>query len=201
MNAKLDYPTPEDFTHAAWLLGCDVPAIQAVAKVEAGPHGAFLDSGEPVILFEPHIFSRLTNGAHDWKRIPDTKAKWGVISYPDWKPGFYGPVSAQHTRLNFAADLNREAALKSTSWGLFQIMGMNHARCNYPDLQRFINAMYRSVGDHLLAFCQFIRSDKHLVDALRSHDWGTFKTIYNGPGRNDYASRMAKAYESIVSAV
>lgn len=192
---KQDYPSSSDFEHAAWLLKCDVPAIQAVAEVEAGSNGAFLDTGEPVILFEPHIFHKFTDGEFDSKKVPGIAEKWASISYPDWRKGWYGSVSVQHRRLTYAASLDREAALKSCSWGLFQIMGHNHAKCNYPELQRFINAMYRDVADHLLAFCQFIRNDSRLVDALRGHDWKTFKRIYNGPGSNDYAERMEKVYK------
>jgi hypothetical protein len=196
---KPNYPSPSDFEHAAWLLKCDVAAIQAVAEVESGSNYAFLDTGEPVILFEPHVFHNFTDGLYDGKRVPKTSTsdKWGLISYPDWRRGWYGPVSVQHKRLSYAAHLDREAALKSCSWGLFQIMGHNHKRCNYPSLQRFVNAMYRDVSDHLLAFCQFIRSDYRLVDALRSHEWHTFKRIYNGPGKNDYAEKMAVAYEAL----
>jgi hypothetical protein len=200
---KQDYPSESDFEHAAWLLKCDVPAIKAVAEVEAGPNGAFLDSEEPVILFEPHVFHRLTKGKWDGSRLAGngnrSDDKWREISYPRWRKGWYGPVSVQHKRLQFAVTLDRTAALKSCSWGLFQIMGHNHKACNYDTIQRFVTAMYRGVGDHLLAFCQFIRHDSRLVDALRNHDWKTFKKIYNGPGENDYAERMDKAYKGLVN--
>lgn len=198
-HMKQDFPSPSDFEHAAWLLKCDVPAIKAVAEVEAGPNGAFLDTGEPVILFEPHVFHKFTDGEFDGKRIPSVPEKWAIISYPKWQRGWYGPVSVQHKRLQFASTLDREAALKSASWGLFQIMGHNHIKCNYPELQRFINAMYRDVADHLAVFCQFIRNDVRLVDALRGHDWKTFKRIYNGSGANDYAERMSKAYKRLTA--
>lgn len=191
---KADHPTDAAYDAAAWLLMCESAAIRAVAEVEAGPEGAFLDSGEPVILFERHIFSRLTGREHDGAKAPGVPASAAVISAP--KGGGYGPYSAQHKRLQAAAALNRPAALRSASWGLYQILGTNHAACGYPSLQRFITAMYRSVDDHLRAFVMFIRHDERLVDAIRDRDWPTFARIYNGPGyaRNRYDAKMAAAY-------
>ncbi len=203
---KADFPSAEDFQAAAWLLKCDVAAIQAVAEVEAGPFGAFLqdEPGQPpVILFEPHIFHRLTKGKFAGRKCPGapTDARWAVLSYPSWRPGWYGPGSVQHRRLHAAVQLSRSAALMSASWGLFQILGTNHAACGFPDIQRFVTAMYRSVEDHLRAFTMFIRHDKRLVDAIRSRDWATFARIYNGKSyaRNKYDTRMAAAFRRLSS--
>lgn len=196
---KQDYPSQSDFDNAAELLGCDLATIKAVAEVEAGPNGAFLDTGEPVILFEPHIFHKFTNGEFDGKRVPSIPDKWAMISYPSWRMGWYGSVSVQHKRLQFASTLNRDAALKSASWGLFQIMGHNYTSCGYETLQSFVNAMYRGVDGHLEVFCRFILNDARLLNAIRDLDWKTFKRIYNGPGKNDYAERMNKAYKRLVT--
>lgn len=194
--AKSDRPTTEAYAAAAWLLRCEEAAMRAVADVECGAEGAFLDSGEPVVLFEPHVFHRLTGGRFDGRTVPGVAERWGMLSYDSWRPGWYGPVSAQHRRLAAAAELAREEALQSASWGLFQLLGENHARCGYPDLQRFVNAMYREADDHLRAFAQFVRYSAVLVDALRARDWPTFARLYNGPGfaSNKYDQRLAAAY-------
>jgi len=188
---KADFPSYESYAHAAWLLLVEQEAMRAVAEVEAGPEGAFLDSGEPVILFERHIFHRLTGARYDTS-FPQLSSK---------TPGGYGGTHAQHGRLAQAVGLNRDAALKSCSWGLFQLMGTNHAACGYPTLQRFITAMYRSVDDHLRAFAMFIRHDERLVDALRSKNWASFAYAYNGPQfeKNNYDSKMAAAYARAVA--
>src|SRR5690606_3942753 len=133
--------TEADFQRAAAALEVPVNVIKAVTQVEARGRG-FLSTGEPVILFERHIFRRETDGRFD-RTHPD-------LSNPI--PGGYGPSSAQHSRLQRAARLDREAALRSASWGMFQIMGFNFERAGHPTLQSFINAMYRSEGDHLDAF-------------------------------------------------
>lgn len=191
MNApgKSDTPTAEGYAGAAWLLMTDVASMRAVAHVEAGREGAFFDDGRPVVLFERHLFHRLTDGRWD-REAPD-------LSNPT--AGGYGAMNAQHDRLAAAAQLDRMAALKATSWGLFQILGLNYAAAGYTQLQRFINAMYRSADDHLRAFVMFIRHDPRLVDAIRSHDWVAFAFAYNGPAyaRNHYDSRMAEAYAAL----
>lgn len=193
MIEKADFPSPEAFGHAAWLLRCEVAAIRAFATVEAGGEGAFFDSGEPVILFERHHFYKFAP-RYKGALVPGVTGDWKRICEPT--PGGYGPSSKQHLRLQAAAALDREAALKSASWGLFQIMGSNHAACGYPNLQRFITAMYREVDDHLRAFVMFIRHNETLTDALRAKDWATAARLYNGPmfARNKYDQKMATAY-------
>lgn len=185
-----DHPSREAYASAAWLLRCEVEAIQAVGEVEAGAEGAFLPSGEPVILFERHVFHQLTSG------------KWSGthpgISNPS--PGGYGATSSQHSRLDAAVGLNRGAALRSASWGLFQQLGRDQRYS--PDLQRFVTAMYREVDDHLRAFVLFIRANDKLVDAIRARNWESFARHYNGPAfkRNAYDTKMRAAYERLAGA-
>jgi len=193
---KADHPSAEDYVCASWLLLCEVAALRAVGEVEAGPAGAFLDTGEPVILFERHHFDRLTKGRFRGAKVPDAPAgaTWSVISWP--QGGGYGPTSAQHRRLAAAAQLDREAALSSASWGLFQIMASNHRAAGYSTVQRFVTAAYRSATDHLRMLTMFLRADERLVDAIRDKDWETFAGIYNGPkfAENSYDTRLAAAY-------
>lgn len=175
----------EDFRWAAQAIGCDVRAVKAVCKVEA-PRGGFLASGEPAILFERHIFSRLTNRRYD-NTAPDLSNK---------TPGGYSGGQAEHKRLARAAALDRNAALKAASWGKFQILGSNFKQAGFGSLQEFINAMYVSERTQLEAFVSFIKADLRLVAALRNRDWKTFARIYNGPNYaiNKYDTKLATAY-------
>lgn len=195
--AKADNPTAQAYEAAAWALMCDPLALRAIAAVEAGPEGAFLPSGEPVILFERHLFSRYTSRRYDGVRGGPEHA---LLSHRE--PGGYGSYGVQHAKLQAAAELDRDAALRACSWGLFQILGNNHAECGYPELQRFITAMYRSADDHLRALVRFIRHDARKVDALRAKDWAAFAYLYNGPAyeRNQYDVKMAKLYAQLEAA-
>lgn len=193
---RADWPSEQAYANAAGFLGCDMNAIKAVAQVEAGKLGAFLPDGSaPTILFERHVFDRLTNGVFRYALLPGVAPDIAHISDP--KPGGYGPTSIQHSKLVLAVAHDREAALKSASWGLFQIMGFNYKEAGFSSLQKFINAVFKSVDDHLGAFVNFVGCNPDLVQALRDHNWKRFKLLYNGPRTNDYASRMADAFDDL----
>lgn len=179
--------TEQDWQDAATLLGCEVAAIKAVADVES-PGAGFLASGEPYVLFEAHLFSRFTNHFYD-----DSHPQ---ISSRTWNRQLYRNSKGEHERLQQAALLNRDAAMKSASWGRFQICGFNWQRCGFASLQDFINAMYNDEAAHLRAFCEFIRSSG-LADELQRKDWTGFARGYNGPQflANAYDTKLAAAYQ------
>lgn len=183
--------TDADYARAASLLGCDPAAVRAVAAIESAGDG-FLEDGRPKLLFEAHIFSRLTGHRFDASR-PE-------ISSPTWNRALYVGGEGEHIRLAQAVEIDREAALQSCSWGKFQLMGFNYKRCGFALLQDFINAMYRSEGAQLTAFCQFVKS-MGLDDELRARDWTAFARGYNGAGflANHYDTRLAKAFDQFHS--
>ena len=115
--------TADDYIIAASQLNCEVAAIKAVAQTES-PREAFQDflgKKMPSILYERHYFKRLTGGKYN-KSHP-------ILSGPR---GNYGLYSAQYKKLLEAMSLDEEAALKSCSWGKFQIMGANYKNCGIP---------------------------------------------------------------------
>lgn len=193
---KPSWPSAEAYGNAAARLGCDVAAIRAVSQVEAGKLGGFDREGIPIILYERHVFHRLTGGMYDHVRLPDVPEIQSYISHRYQDSRAYGPYSLQHPKLVLAVVHARNPALMSASWGLFQIMGENYQQAGFTSLRQFINAMYRTVDDHLDAFVSFIQNDPRLVKALREHAWSRFARIYNGPKYmlTGYHDRMASAY-------
>lgn len=165
--------TDKDYKAAAKALGCPVAAVIAVTKVESKGNG-FLPSGEPVILFERHVFNR---------RL---RAKGIVVrdqlDIVNTAPGGYKGGQAEHDRLAKATKIDREAALESCSWGLFQIMGYHWKALGYKSLQAFINEMYKDEAAHLQAFVKFVLINPSMHRALVNQDWNTFARAYNGPG-------------------
>ncbi|MDX2233990.1 MAG: N-acetylmuramidase family protein [Hyphomonadaceae bacterium] len=177
----------EHFQAAAQRLGCEEAAVRAVVKVESGT-AAYDANGRPVILFEPHIFSRLTQRRFD--------ASHPHISYPSWGARPY--VKTQDDRwaqLAAAYALDQEAAVASASYGLFQIMGMNYQKCGFPTAKAFVADYCQSEERQLLAFEAFVRSSG-LVDELQRLDWEGFARVYNGPGQVEkYGRLLRQAYE------
>jgi hypothetical protein len=182
-----------DFQEAATLLNCDVPAIKAVAEVESAGDG-FLSDGRVKILFEGHKFYKYTKGAYAQSNP--------TICYPKWTKAFYakGPNAdvrgaGELARLDEAIALDRPAALMSASYGKFQIMGFNYEICGFQTVDDFYAAMQVSEGEHLKAFCGFIKSNS-LDGALRNHQWAKLAAGYNGPSYKDnkYDEKLAAAF-------
>ena len=179
--------TETDFDEAANYLGCDVPALKAVAEVESAGRG-FCPDDFPKILFEGHVFYRFTCGAY--------AAAHPSLCYKGWTREHYGRTwQAERARFESAIALDRDAALMSTSWGMFQIMGFNHGVCGCATIQRFVNSMCQSEREQGRLFIEYIIHEG-LVDELREHRWDDFARRYNGPlyFKNKYAERMAAAY-------
>jgi N-acetylmuramidase len=181
-----------DFARAAKELNVEEAAIRAVAEVEAAGQG-FIADGRPAILYEAHVFHRLTKGAHT-----AAKDRKGVLlSTGKWDRSLYGATGGnQHDRLQDAAKLDATAAHKACSWGTFQIMGENYKAAGCSTIDEFVDRMKSGAGAHLDAFVAFIKADPKLHDALRAKQWATFARIYNGPAyaQNAYDKKMANAY-------
>lgn len=180
--------TEADFQRAAAALNCEVACIKAVSEVESAGGGFYRPSKRPKILFEAHWFSKFTNHQYDGSN-PD-------ISSLKWNRSLYKGGEKEYDRLQKAMQLNREAALKSASWGRFQIMGFNHPLCGFDAVDNFVTAMYESEGRQLDAFINFLKS-RQLDKALRAKRWADFARGYNGEAyaQNRYDSKLRTAYE------
>ena len=166
------------------------PEVWAVLSVETSGCG-YLPDRRPQILFERHIFHRLTQGQFDD----------GYISDPT--PGGYGPRGApQYDRLNRAILKDRSAALQSTSWGLAQIMGMNFSAAGFKDVEDMVAAMSDSEDRQLMAMTSFL-THTGLASFLRGHDWASFARGYNGPNFaiNRYDVRLNSEYQRFSAGV
>lgn len=175
----------------------EVPVVRAVYNVESG--GVGFVGIKPKILFEGHVF---------WKQLQDAgidpnshAAGNGDILFAKWNPKSYVGGLAEHQRLERACQINRPAALRSASWGLFQILGLHAESLGYADVEAFVAAMTQSEADQLEAFGHFITVNRfgkrRLIDCLKAHDWASFAAGYNGSGykQNQYDIKLAQAYE------
>jgi hypothetical protein len=167
-------------------LGCDANTVLAVAEVESGG-GHDLPDGRPKILFEAHWFGKLTG--YYWN---DT---YSNISTRKWDRSLYRGGAAEYGRLEAAMALDRTAALKSTSWGLFQIMGFNHKACGFDTVEEFVEFIKGPDDADMEAFCNFVKANPKILQAMRDRDWKGFALHYNGPGAVvSYSAKMADAY-------
>ncbi len=185
-----------DYLEAAKFLNVEPAAIQAVTVVESNGK-PFLQDGRPDILFEAHLFGRHTGNRYASKTDPNGKA----ISATKWDRTLYGAAKAwQYTRLYTAMQYDVEAAVKSTSFGAFQILGQEYKAAGFTTLEDFVRAMANSAGDHLKAFCNYVKTNK-IDDELRDKRWTAFARAYNGPAyaQNDYDNKMAREYQKLAA--
>lgn len=184
MTTKL---TPEDFKRAAEELGCSVPAIRAVVEVES-PRGGFNPDGTLTTLFEAHHFHRYTKG-----RWTETHPN---LSSRTWNRALYARSwQGERKRYSDAALLDPVAAILSTSFGMFQIMGFNHALCGFTSGAAMVNAFATGEPAQLDGFVEFIKA-RGLADEMRDQRWLQFALAYNGPraAENKYPEKIARAF-------
>ena len=179
-----------DYEEAAKELGCEVAAIKAVVKTETGSYGSYFkfednDDYVPAILFERHHFHKYTNGKYD---------QFEDISNP--VAGGYGATSIQYAKLVKAYTLDKKAALKSASWGKFQILASNYATAGYASPEDFVFALSKSEKNQLKAFVSFIKADRVLLRSIRTKDWLSFAQRYNGPRQKGYDLKMERNYNA-----
>lgn len=175
----------QDFIDAAKLLNVEIEAIKAVTAVESNG-GGFFEDGRPKILFEAHLYGKLTNHIYDSSNPNISCIKWDKTLY---KGGI-----KEYDRLKEAINLNREAALKATSFGLFQILGMNYKICGFESVDKFVEAQVKSEGKQLESFVKFVKNNK-LDQYLKDKNWAEFTRHYNGPGQVElYSSKLQQAY-------
>lgn len=176
----------DGFDEVAEKLGVRAAELWTVVGVETSGCG-YLADRRPTILFERHVFSKETERQFD--------AEHGDIS--NRHVGGYGAAGGhQYSRLASAIALDRQAALRSASWGIGQVMGYNAAMVGYADAEEMIEAMSASETAQFAALADFIRATK-LDRALRTHDWARFAARYNGPNYriNNYDTRLAATYQ------
>lgn len=190
-----------DIISAAESLGTSVPAVLSVTEVEARKAG-FDHNGNPVVLFERHIFHRQLT-----RQVSSQYADQIAAQYPNLcskLPGGYLGGTAEYARLQTAISIHPQAAKMSASYGLFQVMGFNHALCGYASVDEFYNAMHQSEAEQLRAFVGFVshKDNASMLKAIKAKDWSGFAKLYNGPNYsiNDYDSRLAAAYRRYQSA-
>lgn len=222
--------TAKDWKDVADFLECEQEVLQAIAKVESGGRSAFwrLMNGEgghvPAILYERHCFSRLTGGRYD-KDHPDIswpvgyRTKEQLGKKDEWmhdgkvdNDDIYASYATSYLRLLNAYRLDAEAALKSCSWGKFQILGANHGLCGEPSLKTFINKMCTSEAAQLGLLAGFIQNkppawkdpknkalgqEISLWDAVKTKNWRVIAFYYNGPAYETYQYhiKLERAYE------
>jgi len=169
--------------------GVEIAALQAIMDIES-PESGFVD-GRPSVLFERHIFWRELGDSPERKRAADQNLaypRWHMLPYPKNTAGVYREIEA-------ACAIDETAALRSTSWGLGQIMGSEHLEAGYQTPQAMVAAFCEGEREQIFGMVNLIKA-RHLDKALIDRDWVHFARSYNGTGeaQNQYHQRLEAAY-------
>lgn len=165
----------QEKTDLAKKFGIEYKALNAVFMVESSGSGFDKKTGKIKIQFEPYWFQKYTG-----VRVPN-----GVENQP-----------AEWIAYEAAFKINADAALKSTSWGLGQVMGFNFKAAGFTNASDMVTSFNLSEVNQLEGMLNFIKATPKMLLALQQKDWATFARYYNGPKYKDfnYDTRLAAAY-------
>jgi LysM repeat protein len=222
--------TEDDWKDSAEQLKCEVEVLKAIAEVESKGAAFWKLNAQnkggivPAILFERHYFSNATQHKYD-KDHPDISWPTGYrkkdqLGKADAKMSdgkvdandIYSDYASAYLRLINAYRLDPDAALKSCSWGKFQIMGANFELCGERDVKEFIAKICASEAAQIGLLAEFIRrkprswkdpknkalgKETSLWDAVKTKNWAAIAFNYNGPDYKKYSydTNLKNAYE------
>lgn len=212
LASRLNHPAPslltdEHFKYLANSFGCEPAAVKALNKQEtvgAGvwkPDCGFDLNGLPKILFERHHFYAFTlpsAGKKTGEKTVHPYAGFPDICFP--VAGGFGPAGIhQYERFVTAARLDCDAAIKSCSWGAFQILGEYYDKCNCASPVEMANKFMESIDNQVKIFEVFMKNVKpDAVKGLAGKKWENVAASYNGrrwKNKNpNYASDLEKYY-------
>lgn len=176
--------TPAEVAAFADRLGCTAKQLQAVAAVESSGSG-FDPRGRPKMLFERHLFYRITDG------------RFGIKTFSAPEAGGYNLDS--WTKLELACGCDVDAAFAAASWGKFQVLGSHWASLGYASPLDLAWSTVESEAGHYELLARFIQFNR-MEDAIRtiSRDSTSnikFARLFNGPAYRTYSYdiRLARA--------
>lgn len=175
-------------------LGVDPDLLGATIWVESS--GSGFSGGKLKIRFENHHF--IDKAGKDYGLFSGTE--WNAphfyreSSNEPWKVVHSGEQYDEHAAFESAKRLNPEAAHKSVSMGMGQIMGFNHKAAGYDSAKEMFDDFSRGHTPQINGMVAFLRNDKdgNLVKALQDRDLREYVKLYNGTGDEASVAKYLK---------
>ena len=186
---KCDTEPSEAQKQVAAALNIDVEVIMAIGAVESGGRSG------PTLRFEPHLFHRDASSAEAAK-VPFTAHS---------PPPTYSRVGKETKKPAFdhAYTVNKKAAIRSTSWGMYQVLGGHLLKKYGPDPDRALAAFYNDPDAVSYVLLQsWMEGSPKARKAAQEKDFVSFAGYYNGGGPGGgqswmYGGSIAREYNSI----
>jgi N-acetylmuramidase len=170
-------------------LGVPSAVMAAIVEVEAAGREGFGLAGLPAMTFEPAVFSHLTGHRHD-NANPD-------ISYPVADARKL-PASQELRWKQLAKSyvMDRDAALKAASWGMFVMRGEEHQAYGFETAAAMAASLAGAEARQLEALEEWIvRQD--LTGALKKRDWIAYGAAREPAHGKALASRLYKTHRRL----
>ncbi len=183
-------------------LGVDPDLLGATIWVES--NGSGFSDNKLKVRFENHHF--IDKAGQDYGLFAGEE--WGsphnfrTSQNDDWKPVHTSNQGDEHAALEVAKQLNPDAAYRSTSMGLGQIMGFKHSAAGYNSAKEMFDDFSRGHTPQINGMVSFIRNDKNgdLLKDLQNNNLRGFVAKYNGTGNvDDYLEKLQNGITSYKS--
>jgi len=171
----------EQHQRAAQVLGLDPRAIMALAVVETRDR-PFID-GVPIVRLETHKWRQFRQATRSAKAFDQVKN--------------FRDLTLRWSRFEDMQKLQSGPAIKSHSFGAFQIMGFNLRRCGFENAEAFLAAM-KTVDGQTSALIRLVQSTPALLRGLKDLDGHVVGHHYNGRNyrQNNYHTKWLAALET-----
>lgn len=200
MAKYFDPQAQAEITRVASKYRLEPATLLAVAWVESAGTPGWNVNGKlvPAIRFEGHYFYRILKEEHS--ELLAGAVKKGLASPKMGAVGNPASYTARYDLLQRAIAVNEDAALRSISMGLGQVMGEHFDNLGFASVKEMW-AMAQSVAGQVEIMVKFIIKSG-LGKYLTAKNWARFAAGYNGPAykTNAYDKRMADAYKIFSSA-
>jgi hypothetical protein len=164
--------------------GYDYRVLKSIIEVESGQRGFAPDTGKIIIQFEPAWFMREYK---DW--VKET-------THTTWKNNKIGNQYAEWKAFNSAFALNADAAMKSTSIGMMQLMGFHYAETGFKKVGDMWDFAKESEHNQVLLAIKWIKTVRPLDLAIKNKEWQKIAYYYNGENYRayHYDTKLLTAY-------
>jgi hypothetical protein len=164
--------------------GYEYRVLKSIIQVESGQHGFDPFTGKIIIQFEPSWFMRKCK---DW--AAETK-------HTTWQSNQVGNQAEEWKAFNDAFSLNADAAMKSTSIGIMQIMGFHYIKTGFYKVGDMWDFAKQSEYNQVLLAIKWIKTVRPLDLAIKYKDWQKIAYYYNGKNYRafHYDTRLLSAY-------
>jgi len=178
------YLSQDQIKQLASNYGYEYPALKAVIAKESSGHGFDTTTSKIIIQFEPSYFKRLSPVWTD-----------NIVGHI-WYQNKVSNQTLEWLAFNDAFKIDPDAAMKSTSIGMMQVMGVHYKDLGFPTVNAMWDFGKESEYNQVEIGIKFIKANSIIDKALREKNWVVFAEHYNGPNyrQNNYDTDLAKFY-------